>query len=158
MIRVGLFIAIILLVSSCDDSRLFESNRDLDSKIWMADSVIDFSFEIVDISKEYNLYINLRNTASYPYENIYMTYYLKDTADNLLSTALVDFDLFDSKTGQPYGDGLGDVFDHQFELLKNYKFDRPGPYIFELKQYMRMDSLPEILSAGVRVESAEVKK
>ena len=68
----------------------------------------------------------------------------------------MNYNLFDPKTGEPFGNGLGDVFDHQFLLLENYKFERPGPYNFKLQQYMRMDSLPEVLSAGIRVEKVEM--
>ena len=134
--------------------RLYETNTELPDKFWVADSVLAFDFEVTDSNIAYNLYINIRNTVSYPFENIYVTYYLKDSLQNELGTDLVNYDLFDPKTGQPYGDGLGDIFDHQFLLLKNHRFDLAGVYTFELQQYMRMDTLPEILAAGIRVEKA----
>ncbi len=146
------FLLTLLILASCDESRVYETNIDINNKIWLADSIIRHDFEIKDIKETYNLYVNIRNTVGYPYENIYLTYYLKDTANNELRKDLINFNLFDPKTGKPYGDGLGDLFDHQFMVLKDLSFDRPGPYVFELQQYMRMDSLPEIMSVGLRVE------
>jgi gliding motility-associated lipoprotein GldH len=145
---------ILILLTACDQPRVYEQNIDIGNKIWVADSLLSFQFDPKDISKNYNLYFNIRNTAAYPFENIYVTYYLKDTLGNELKKKLINYNLFDPKTGKPFGSGLGDVFDHQFLILENYKFERPGPYVFQLQQYMRRDSLPEIMSAGLRVEVA----
>ena len=148
---------VIVALVSCDDQRIYEKNADLKDKMWLADSTLDFTFKVPDLKEKYNLYLNLRNTVSYPYENIYITYYLKDTLNNEIKKQLVNYNLFDPKTGKPFGSGLGDVFDHQFLLLENFKFERPGPYVFEIQQYMRMDTLPEILSGGLRVEKATIE-
>ncbi len=156
--RIIIFFLATLFLTGCEDNRVFEQNTDIDNKIWLADSVVDFKFEIADITKPYHLYFNLRNTVSYPYENIYVTYTLKDTLNNEINKELINYNLFDPKTGKPFGSGLGDVFDHQFLIMENYKFERPGSYIFEIQQYMRMDSLPEVLSAGVRVEEVQVEE
>ena len=59
----------------------------------------------------------------------------------------------DEKTGKPMGDGLGDLFDHKIIALKNYRFPRAGKYTFKVRQYMRQDPLPAILSMGVSVET-----
>lgn len=158
MMRFIILFVACFTVFGCDDNRIFEKNKDLSNKVWLADSIVQFTFDIKDISKPYDLYFNVRNSVSYPYENIYITYYLKDTANSELRSELLNFNLFDPKTGQPYGDGLGDVFDHQFRIIENYRFNRPGLHIMELKQYMRMDSLPEVLSAGILVALAESKE
>lgn len=152
------FIILLFLVSglvACDSDRIFEENIELNNKIWIADSSVSFQFQIKNPDKKYNLYYNLRNTVSYPFQNIYVNYTLEDTLGNQIATELVNKDLFHPKTGKPYGDGLGDIFDHQFPLLKNYQFDQAGVYRIKLEQFMRRDSLPEILSVGIKIEDAE---
>lgn len=156
--RVLIVLTIFCSFASCDESRVFEENSDIENKIWIADSILNFDIDIQESKETYNLYINIRNSVSYPYENIYLTYYLKDTLGNQLESELVNFNLFDPKTGRPLGDGLGDIFDHQFLVLDNYKFQKPGRYVLQLQQYMRMDSLPEILSAGIRVDKKAADK
>jgi gliding motility-associated lipoprotein GldH len=81
-------------------------------------------------------------------------YSLKDSSGNVLQTDLVNGQLFESISGKPLGEGLGDVFDHQFSILEEYTFPGTGNYHIELNQYMRRDTLPEILAVGVRVEKA----
>lgn len=150
--HIFVFLSFLLVVTSCDDSRIYEKNVEISDKTWIADSVVHFSFQITDSRKSYNLYYNLRNSISYPFQNIYVNYTLEDTLGNELATELVNQNLFHPKTGKPFGDGLGDIFDHQFKLLENYRFNQPGAYRVKLQQFMRRDSLPEIISVGIRVE------
>jgi gliding motility-associated lipoprotein GldH len=63
--------------------------------------------------------------------------------------------LFDEKTGKPNGNsGLGDIYDQQFLLLKDYAFTQPGDYTIQFEQFMRTDSLQGVLAIGVRVEKS----
>lgn len=148
-----LFTVIFVALTGClDNDRIYEKNVDFKKKYWDIDSVPSFTFSIPDSTKAYNIYWNVRNTTTYPYRNIYVTYYLEDSLGTTLSSALHDMTLFDPVTGEPYGDGFGGVYDHQFLALPQQKFTNNGKYQIKLKQYMRTDSLPEILSVGIRVE------
>ena len=152
----ALWLVITFLFVSCDQSRVYEENVDFADKKWVVDSVPAFEFEIEDPSKPYNIYWNVRNTVAYPYRNLYLTYYLEDTTGRRITTDLHNMVLFEPKTGKPYGSGLGDIFSHQFMALPDFKFDEAGVYRVRLEQYMRTDTLPEIVSVGLRVEDAEV--
>ncbi len=146
---------LLLVLTRCDDNRVYEDNTDFDQTVWAADSLLNFRFQIDEPEQAYNIYWNVRNTVSYPFRNLYLTYYLEDTLGNTLKTDLYEMKLFEPRTGKPYGSGLGDIFSHQILALPNYKFDTAGMYQIRLQQYMRQDTLPEILSVGVRVEIAE---
>ncbi|WKN43881.1 gliding motility lipoprotein GldH [Tunicatimonas pelagia] len=139
----------------CDDNRLYEENINFDRKVWAADSLPIFRFQVDEPEQTYNIYWNVRNTVAYPFRNLYLTYYLEDTLGHTLKTDLYEMNLFEPRTGEPYGNGLGDIFSHQILALPNYKFDTAGMYQIRLQQYMRRDTLPEILSVGVRIERAE---
>ena len=155
--RILAVVLLLVVISACDDNRLSEQNIDIDNKAWVADTTYSFQFNVPDIRERYRLYMNVRNTLSYPYENLYINYQLTDTLNNIIKKELVNYNLFDPRTGRPYGEGLGDVFDHQFLLIDNFKFDRTGPFRLNMQHYMRMDTLPEILSVGYRVEYASVE-
>lgn len=151
---VVILIALVTGLFACDSNRVFEENVEMTDGIWVADSSVIFKFEIKEPKRKYNLYYNLRNTISYPFQNIYVNYTLGDTLGNVIAEELINKDLFHPKTGKPYGSGLGDIFDHQFLIMKDYQFDEPGIYSLKLEQYMRRDSLPDVLSVGARVEWA----
>lgn len=144
-----------LVFTACDSGRIHEENVEMEDRIWIADSSVNLEFQIKDPKQHYDLLYNLRNSISYPFQNIYINYTLEDTLGNTLAADLINKDLFHPKTGKPYGDGLGDVFDHQFMLLEDYQFDHAGTYNIKLQQFMRRDSLPEIISVGIRVQKAK---
>ncbi len=149
------YLLLLLLLISCDSSRVYEDYVDMEEAFWHLDSVKNFTFEITDIEREYNLLATFRNSSLYPFYNIYFQYSLTDSVDSVVVNQLKEADLFDPKTGQPRGSGLGDMFDHTVPILEKYKFSKPGVYNIKLQQQMRLDSLPFILSVGARVEFVE---
>ena len=100
--------------------------------------------------------MNIRNSLDYPYARIFVNYDLRKLDSTSLSKKMVAEYLFDQKTGKPFGtSGIGDIYDHQFLILKNYSFEKAGAYKMKLNQFMRMDTIPGILAVGIRVEKAE---
>lgn len=149
------FAIIFTVFCSCDEERVFEKNMDFDSRTWLVNDKPEFEFEISDTLTAYNLYCNVRNTVSYPYARIFITYYLQDSSGTLLEKKLIGQLLFDDKTGEPQGtSGLGDIYDHRLPLKMDYRFDYPGRYKVKFEQYMRTDTLAGILAVGLRVEKS----
>lgn len=147
-----------LALISCDDKRVFEENNDFAGKVWYVDSLQVFKFKVEDISKPYNLLVNVRNSENYPYYNLFIRYYLQDSTGQEIKSQQTELILMEPTTGKPLGDGLGDIYSHKFEILKNFSFPKTGTYIIKLKQYMRQDPLPEIYSVGFRLENVSKNK
>jgi len=154
--RIFLFLVIVVSVCiSCDSNRIYEDNVEFKGRAWKISAPAQFEFQITDINKKYNLLMDIRNSLDYPYARLFVNYNL-NKKDSLLSKQLVSCYLFDQKTGKPFGaSGLGDVYDHQFSLLKNYSFTKSGLYQMKLEQFMRLDTIPGILAVGLRVEAVE---
>jgi gliding motility-associated lipoprotein GldH len=143
----------VLLAGCADDTRLYEQNYDFTDRCWPAKNVPSFEFTIQDNQQPYALYCNLRNTVAYPYSRIFIRYSLKDSAGHELKKEMIGDFLFDQKTGEPKGvSGLGDIYDQQLPLLKDYTFPYAGPYSIQFEQFMRTDSLQGVLAVGLRVE------
>jgi gliding motility-associated lipoprotein GldH len=136
---------------SCNPDRIFEENVKIVDRVWSIEPAV-FQFEIQDTHVPYDFYFNLRNSIRYPYQNIYLNFSLMDTLGNVFKSDLVNIRLFDSRTGEPLGDGLGDIFDHQYQVIDNYRFNNPGYFQMRVSHYMRPDSLPEIMAVGLRIE------
>lgn len=144
---------IMVLLASCDEQRVFEKNFDFNRRYWPVNEKPEFEFEITDTLTRYNVYSNVRNSLEYPYANIFLTYYLRDSAGVLLDKNLVRHLLFDEKTGEPQGEsGLGDLYDHRIPLKTNHRFPYSGRYTIALEHYMRSDTLNGIVAVGLRVE------
>ena len=147
------FAAIMVILVSCDDDRVYEKNLDFNSRTWLVNDRPEFEFGITDTVQTYNLYCNVRNSLEYPFARMFITYYLKDSSGNVLEKQLVRQMLFDEKTGEPLGEsGLGDIYDHRIALKNNHRFPYAGKYQIAFEQFMRTDTLAGVLAIGVRVE------
>ena len=143
------------LLISCDSNRVYENNTEFADRSWKVIEEPRFEFKVSDTTARYNLYYNVRNTLDYPYARIFVTYHLYDSTGKELFKKLIYNDLFDQKTGRPFGEsGLGDLYDHQFAVLNHYRFHFPGKYSMKLDQLMRQDTLKGIIAVGVRIETA----
>ncbi len=144
-----------LILTGCGNDRIFEGKKDFENRYWPKQEQVHFGFEVSDKDLEYNLYYTLRYTNTYPYQNIYLQYYLEDSAGRVLSKELNNILLFNSITGIPTGDGLGDIITLQKQFLDHYKFPEEGLYNLNIEQFMRLDTLPEILTVGLQLEKAQ---
>ncbi|MGK7397280.1 MAG: gliding motility lipoprotein GldH [Candidatus Cyclobacteriaceae bacterium M3_2C_046] len=153
----GKFFMLLWMVGliACDSNRIYEKNIDFSNRYWHVDSLATFRFQVPDPSREYQVLLTLRNTVAYPFQNIYIKYYLEDSLGNPLTSKLINQQLFNSKTGKPMGSGLGDIYSHEFPVLEGYDLKLAGLHVLKLEQYMRRDSLPEIVSVGIKVAKKE---
>lgn len=141
------------LLVACDTERVYERNFDFEERWWPVQEQPVFEFEVPDNEVPYNLYCNIRNTVSYPYARLFITYYLSDSSGQEIRKELVQAMLFDPKTGEPYGSSaIGDIFDHRIPLLRDYRFGYAGKYKMRFEQFMRTDTLQGVLAVGLRVE------
>ncbi|WP_258102574.1 gliding motility lipoprotein GldH [Marinoscillum sp. MHG1-6] len=148
-------IALLAVLFSCDPKRVYEENQEIVGEFWYVDSLKSFEFEVPDATSRYNLYANITQQSDYHFYNLYYRYYLRDSTGKELVSDLANIDLFHPKTGEPLGDGLGDLFDNRDKILSTYEFPYAGKYKISFQQYMRMDSLPGIKSVGARLEVAD---
>lgn len=148
---------ILMMITSCDPDRIYETNQDLNEENWKPEDTIAFTVDIEDAKSSYNLYYNIRYSADYPYYNLFTKYILSDSTGNILRTPKLpeDMFLFDVKTGKPLGSGVGSVYDHQVSFLKDFIFPYEGKYTVKVVQYMRNKPLNGISSIGLRVEKAK---
>jgi len=152
---VGLIVGSFLV--SCDRNRVYEDFSDFDQKFWHQDSVVTFQFAIDNVEQPYMLKTLFRNGRAYPYHNMYYQYTLRNDKDSVLSKELKQIFLFDPKTGEPNGGGIGSTYDQSQVVVEKFTFPAAGMYSVAIQQYMRLDTLPDVLSVGWRVERATEK-
>jgi gliding motility-associated lipoprotein GldH len=144
-----------ILVTGCEDNRIYEQYIDFEEGYWLVDNKPEFEFVIDDTNVRYTLYGNVRNAVSYPWSRLFMTYYLQDSIGNQIHKSLISDYLFESKSGEPLGtSGLGDIYDHRLMLLKDYQFKNAGKYKIKFEQFMRTDTLQGVLAVGLRIEKS----
>ncbi len=150
-LQIALFALVVLVMVSCDSDRVFEADYDFDEQSWHMDTIPSFEFQIEEVA-DLDILLKIRNSLDFPFRNCYMTYYLEDSLGNVLSSDLVNFQLFDETTGKPFGKG-NSIFQHSETILADFNFPSAGTYKLRVVQYMRKASLDGTYSIGVRIES-----
>lgn len=149
-----LALATVLFVS-CDSTRVFEDNIEIPDHEWFQEKPVVLSADIADTSIAYNVYINVRHAGYYRFSNLYM-FVNTQFPDGRIQRDTVECQLA-SPEGKWLGDGLGDIWDNRVLFKSNVTFRQPGTYRFELIQAMRIDPLPGIMDAGLRIEKVAAK-
>lgn len=148
-------IVLITIMTGCDESRIYETNTKLLNKLWIQDSVLHFDFQIDKSKQLYNLYANIQYANDFNYRNLYVTYILYDSMSQVMDKSLVNINLFSDKLGRPFGSSaIGDIYELQTPIISNYQFPNKGKYSLSFQQYMRVDSLYNLTSVGLRVEKS----
>lgn len=148
------FLLLITALMSCDSSRIFEEFRELES-FWRTEQTLSYSFEIEDVNVSYSVIAEIKNDLTYPYRNFYFNYTLQSASDSVVNETLREIQLFEPKTGKPFGSGIGDQYNNEIVLEEKIQFPASGEYRIDLQQFMRIDSLPGIKRVGVRVQQVQ---
>ena len=148
-----LLAAMLLSVSSCKQIDVFEKNTTIPNKEWKAAYAAKGDFEIKDTLAYYELYVVLRHTDAYKYNNIWLNVGLQSPGDSLYYQK-INLSLGNDADGW-FGSGMNDIWEVRKRLTdKPMRFKKAGTYNFSIFQIMRDDPLSEIMSAGLRVTKA----
>lgn len=140
----------VVLFSSCDSKRIYESNTEIPGNTWEAGNKVKFEVTITDTVSGNNVFINLRHAGYYPYSNLFL--FISTTFPNgKVTRDTAECILADDK-GRWFGEGLGDLWDARILFKKNVRFSQGGTYTFEYEQAMRVDKLPGVMDIGLRIE------
>ena len=99
------------------------------------------------------MYLNVRNTSQYAYQNLFVFLQTTSPAGLSLKDTLECY-LADDR-GKWLGDGWGDIYDNRFLYKRNVRFPVSGIYTFKLVQGMRANELKYITDVGIRIEKVE---
>ncbi|MEO9022246.1 MAG: gliding motility lipoprotein GldH [Ginsengibacter sp.] len=144
-----------LFFVSCIQVNLFEKQSSIPSQLWYYNNVPKFTFHIEDTTSKYNVYIVLRHTDLYKYNNLWLRVGSTSPVDSM-HYQNINLVLATDATGWE-GSGMDDIF----EVRKNISagpltFKIPGDYTFSIAQIMRENPLQYILNVGVRVEKVKL--
>ena len=151
-----LFLFSIGLTACTDSNAVIDTNQEINKRTWSYVDKVKIPVDISDNQATYNLYINLRHSADYKYSNIFILIH-QTSPDGKQITERKEIKLA-LPDGEWLGKGSGSLYSYQVLVRSNYRFARPGKYIFELEQNMRDNPLREVTDAGIRIEKANNSK
>ncbi len=146
-----LHLLLIFVLTGCGKINVFEKNVHIPLQTWSYGYKPSFTFTISDTTATYNVYIVLRHTDAYKYNNLWLSLGSQAPGDSMLFQN-INLQLANDQMGWD-GTGMDDIY----EVRKNITpgpvpFKRAGNYTFTIAQIMRENPLLHILDVGVRVE------
>lgn len=137
--------------TACNKLDIFEKNISIPNYKWAYSQQPQIDFTISDTTALYKVFVVLRHTDAYRYNNIWLNVGTQSPGD---STRYQKFELqlgSDAKGWE--GTGMDDIWELR-KLITNgpVKFNKAGNYHFSVAQIMRENPLPNIMNIGIRVE------
>lgn len=161
MTRNSVLIAFIIcaVFCSCDSISVFDEYKSVPNQ-WHKDSIISFNVTPPDSINGYNLFINLRDTNDYKYNNLFLIVEMNYPNGKVLKDTL-EYKMADP-SGKLLGTGFTDVKENKL-WYKGYKepfvFNEAGTYQINIQHAMRqngqvngIDELEGITDIGFRIE------
>jgi len=132
-------------LNSCDQNRIFEEYKAIESKTWNIQDTVSFEFPYPIEDGE--TILGIKYNQDYEYRNLYLRYFLVDSLGNNIENQLLEIPLFESTSGKPTGKGFGNTFTKYdtLPLITREKF-----HSIQFVQYMRIDDLMGIEAIGVK--------
>ena len=141
--------------ASCIKIDLFEKQATIPSQQWFYSNIPKFTFHIDDTTSLYNVYVILRHTDLYEYNNIWLRIGLKTPSDSFNYQNVNVLLATDAKGWE--GTGMDDIYEVRKSIsAAPFSFKTSGDYSFSIQQIMRENPLKNILNVGLRVEKVSM--
>ena len=149
------FIIIICLsLVACSHINVYEKTAAIPMQAWYYNNIPLFSFTISDTLASYNIYITLRHTDAYEYNNIWVRLGT-EAPGSVLHFQNLDLTLGTDAKGWE-GHGTDDIFEVRKNITRGpVPFKKSGTYTFTIAQIIRENPLKHVLNVGVIVEKVK---
>jgi len=153
--KVSLFLILYFsfLISCIPSIDVFEKNVAIPQQQWQSSFKPEIIFKVTDTASSYNVYLVVRHTDAYNYNNIWIKAIVQQPGDSARSQRF-NLALATNEKGW-LGSAMDDIFEHRALVQPQTKFKKPGDYHFTLEQIMREDPLQHVMDVGVRVEKVK---
>ena len=154
---VVLFLTALFLVS-CESNTVFSETKAMDG-YWGAEEVVAFKLPQLDSLKKYNLFVNIRNTNEYKYNNLFLIVSMEFPHGKIVRDTL-EYRMA-NPDGNWMGQGIGNVKENKLWYKEQVQFFEEGIYEISIEQAMRNNGAVEgvtklegISDVGFSVEEA----
>ena len=155
------YVALLLLsvvLSSCDSNTIWSESKSIPSGFWSKDVVLNFNLPQLDSTAAYNVFLTVRNTNDYKYNNLHVIVELEYPFGKKVT------DTIEYKMAHPdgtwLGTGLGSVKENKLWLKQSFQFKETGNYNISITHAMRnngeangVSNLEGITDVGFSIEA-----
>lgn len=149
-------VVITFLLTACGPNYILDETRELASDGWSYTDPLEFEVDIKDTLKIYNLFLEVKHSVDYGYQNMYIQIYTEFPSGEKIKER-VSLELAD-KVGGWFGDCNSENCTIRIPIQEGAFFNVPGHYKFKLEQFMRKERLPNIEYISFQIEDTGVSR
>ena len=123
-----------IVFSGCDNSIVVSEMRTI-SGDWDKNDVIEFTIPQLDSIKKYNMFLHLRNTNEYPFNNIFIIASISFPHGKVVTDTL-EYRMAEAD-GTWLGTGVGSIKESKLWYKENISFFEEGNYVLTVSQAVR---------------------
>ncbi len=145
----SLLAAAFFFFTGCSDDYIFQKEIEIQDGEWRYSDVLPFEFEIEDVSKKYDLLLDVTHAGDYSFQNLYVqfltTYPSGEQKEQVVSLELA------SKSGIWNGACKGNSCTVEIPLQVNAAFEEAGRHSISIEQFMRKNPLRGVEAIGLKI-------
>jgi len=135
MPKILLVLLLFVLAASCGDGLVKSEFQSTDNAMWAKDNLIEFVFSEMDTLQKHDMFINVRNDNSFPYNNLFLIANLEfPDGESVTDTLEYEMALPD---GTWLGKGQGSIKENKLWYKENIVFASSGVYTLRITHAMR---------------------
>lgn len=158
-IKMLLYLILVFGAMACQQNNyVFEEHQDT-KNAWALEDSIRFTFSPKDTLQQYNVYISLRNSLAYEFQNIFLISSITFPNGKVVVDTLEYPMAYND--GRFMGNGTS-IIENKLWLKENVRFSEQGEYIFHIRHAMRkanevkpLDKLEGIVDVGLQIENSK---
>lgn len=143
-------------LASCNQNTVFSETQAMDG-YWVADEVVSFNLPRLDSLQQYNLFLNIRNTNNYKFNNLFLIVSMNFPHGKTIT------DTLEYRMAHPdgtwLGEGIGNIKENKLWYKENVTFTEDGTYTVAIAHAMRnngnvegVTKLEGIIDVGFSIE------
>lgn len=155
----GILLLVTILFFSCDKKRVFDEYKSVGSA-WHKDSIVTFDLPVLDSTKKYDLFVNLRDNNNYPFNNLFLIVAI-EMPNGFTKVDTLEYQMA-NPDGTLLGTGFSDIKESKLYFKEGVKFR--GKYKVHIRQAVResgkipgVQALEGITDVGFRIEQKDLK-
>ena len=149
-----IFVFLSLLLLVCCNTNTESSYSVFEEDSWHADSTITLNHSVVDSTTKHNLYLKIRHTTDFEYQNLFLFVDFQEKRDTIEI-------VLSEKNGKWLGSGFGDIKEVEYCFAKEIIFNSKKTSIISVEQAMRygdqpvITNLKGIIALGINIKKSE---
>jgi len=130
---IGIFL--FLCTVSCETGLEYSEYKSIDNHVWNKDELVAFSLPVMDTLEPYNIFINIRNTSSFAYSNLFLIASITDPEGGVVKDTL-EYAMA-LPDGTWLGTGNGGVKENKLWYKEELMLSHKGVHTVEISHAMR---------------------